>query len=53
VEIATALAMGMPALVREGMSWKDLRLRALHHATPVELAVGGSRRAPETAEGRS
>jgi phosphatidylinositol alpha-mannosyltransferase len=30
--------MGMPALVREGMSWKDLRLRALH-ATPVELAA--------------
>jgi phosphatidylinositol alpha-mannosyltransferase len=53
VEIATALAMGMPALVREGMSWKDLRLRALHHATPVELAVGGSRRAPGTAESRS
>ena len=36
VEIATALAMGMPALVAEGMTWKDLRLRALH-ATPVEL----------------
>jgi phosphatidylinositol alpha-mannosyltransferase len=36
VEIATALAMGMPALVREGMTWKDLRLRALH-AAPVEL----------------
>ena len=37
VEIATAVAMGMPALVREGMTWKDLRLRALH-AAPVELA---------------
>jgi phosphatidyl-myo-inositol alpha-mannosyltransferase len=36
VEIATALAMGMPALVREGMTWRDLRMRALH-ATPVEL----------------
>jgi phosphatidylinositol alpha-mannosyltransferase len=46
VEIATALAMGMPALVREGMTWKDLRLRALH-ATPVEL---GSRRRGEAAE---
>jgi phosphatidyl-myo-inositol alpha-mannosyltransferase len=33
--------MGMPALVREGMTWKDLRLRALH-AAPVELR--GSRR---------
>jgi phosphatidyl-myo-inositol alpha-mannosyltransferase len=37
VEIATALAMGMPALVREGMTWKDLRMRALH-AAPVQLA---------------
>jgi phosphatidylinositol alpha-mannosyltransferase len=38
VEIATAFAMGMPALVREGLSWRDMRLRALH-AAPVELAV--------------
>ena len=36
VEIATAVAMGMPALVREGMTWRDLRLRALH-AAPVQL----------------
>jgi phosphatidylinositol alpha-mannosyltransferase len=36
VEIATAVAMGMPALLGEGMSFKDMRLRALH-ATPVEL----------------
>jgi len=42
IEIATALAMGMPALVREGMTWKDLRLRALH-AAPVELANAASR----------
>ena len=42
VEIATALAMGMPALVREGMTWKDLRLRALH-AAPVELSHMGRR----------
>jgi phosphatidyl-myo-inositol alpha-mannosyltransferase len=38
VEIATAVTMGMPALLREGMSWKDMRLRALHTA-PVELHV--------------
>ena len=38
VEVTTALALGMPALVREGMSWKDLRLRALH-AAPVELGA--------------
>jgi phosphatidyl-myo-inositol alpha-mannosyltransferase len=36
VEIATAVTMGMPALLREGMTWKDLRLRALH-ASPVQL----------------
>jgi phosphatidyl-myo-inositol alpha-mannosyltransferase len=36
VEIATALAMGMPALVREGMTWRDLRLRTLY-AAPVQL----------------
>jgi phosphatidyl-myo-inositol alpha-mannosyltransferase len=38
----------MPALVREGMSWKDLRLRALH-ASPVELSPR-SRREPERVE---
>jgi phosphatidylinositol alpha-mannosyltransferase len=48
VEIATALAMGMPALLREGMTWKDLRLRALH-AAPVELRAAG-RRDPAEAE---
>ena len=36
VELATAFTMGMPALLREGMTWRDLRLRALH-AAPVEL----------------
>jgi phosphatidyl-myo-inositol alpha-mannosyltransferase len=36
VEIATAVAMGMPALVREGMTWRDLRLKTLY-AAPVEL----------------
>ena len=41
VEIATAFAMGTPALLREGMTWRDLRLRALH-ATPVELRRVGS-----------
>jgi phosphatidyl-myo-inositol alpha-mannosyltransferase len=47
VEIATAVAMGMPALVREGMTWKDLRLRALH-ASPVQLRGASGR--GETAE---
>ncbi|UGS38087.1 flippase-like domain-containing protein [Capillimicrobium parvum] len=36
VEIATAFIMGAPALVGEGLSWKDVRVRALHTA-PVEL----------------
>jgi phosphatidylinositol alpha-mannosyltransferase len=36
VEIATAVVMGAPALVKEGMSWRDVRLRAMH-ATPVTL----------------
>jgi len=36
VEIATAVIMGGPALVNEGLSWRDVRLHALHHA-PVEL----------------
>jgi phosphatidylinositol alpha-mannosyltransferase len=49
IEIATALAMGMPALVREGMTWKDLRMRALH-AAPVELASAARRRGSEAAE---
>ena len=48
IEIATALAMGMPALVREGMTWRDLRLRALH-AAPVQLREAG-RGAREAAE---
>jgi hypothetical protein len=29
--------------VGEGLSWKDLRLRAMH-STPVDLAVGSRRR---------
>jgi phosphatidylinositol alpha-mannosyltransferase len=37
VEIATAVIMGAPALVKEGLSWRDVRLRAMH-ASPVELA---------------
>ena len=45
VEIATAVAMGAPALIREGVSWREVRLRALN-ATPVTLApISGDRRA--------
>jgi phosphatidylinositol alpha-mannosyltransferase len=48
VEIATAVTLGMPALLREGMSWKDMRLRALHTA-PVELRVPRRQGSPATA----
>ena len=34
VEIATAVVLGVPALVREGVTWSDLRLQALS-AAPV------------------
>lgn len=36
VEIATAFLMGGPALLKEGLSWKDVRLRAMQTA-PVTL----------------
>jgi phosphatidylinositol alpha-mannosyltransferase len=42
VEIASAVVMGLPALVREGLSWRDVRVRTLHTA-PVQLVVPESR----------
>jgi phosphatidylinositol alpha-mannosyltransferase len=36
VEVVTAILMGMPALLKEGMSWREIKLRAMH-ATPVKL----------------
>jgi phosphatidylinositol alpha-mannosyltransferase len=47
IEIATAVALGLPALVREGVTWTDMRLRALN-AAPVRLSP---RRRPEAGEG--
>ena len=45
VEIATAVVMGAPALLKEGVTWREVRLRALN-ATPVTLpAISGDRRA--------
>jgi phosphatidyl-myo-inositol alpha-mannosyltransferase len=50
--------MGMPALLKEGMSWREVRLRAMHTA-PVKLPARPSSprmpgragsRAPGTAE---
>jgi phosphatidylinositol alpha-mannosyltransferase len=37
VELASAMIMGLPALVNEGLSWREVRLRAMH-AAPVRLA---------------
>ncbi len=37
IELVTALVMGLPALVNEGLSWREVRLRTIH-ATPVKLS---------------
>jgi phosphatidylinositol alpha-mannosyltransferase len=42
VEVTTAMAMGIPALLREGMSWRDVKLRAMH-TSPVTLNVADAR----------
>ena len=44
VEVSTAILMGMPALLKEGMSWREVRLRAMN-ATPVKLPARPSRSA--------
>jgi phosphatidylinositol alpha-mannosyltransferase len=36
VEVTTAILTGTPALLKEGMSWREVRLRAMN-ATPVKL----------------
>ncbi len=43
VEIATAVALGLPALVREGLSWSDMRVRA--------LSAGSVRLSPKARQG--
>ncbi len=49
VEIATAVLMGTPALLKEGLSWKDVKLRAMHGA-PVHLEpLPGTARAASAA----
>lgn len=37
IELATAVLMGVPALLNEGLSWREVRLRTMH-AAPVKLA---------------
>jgi phosphatidyl-myo-inositol alpha-mannosyltransferase len=53
VEVSTAVLMGMPALLKEGMSWREVRLRAMN-STPVKLPARptrpGSRRGPVNVE---
>jgi phosphatidyl-myo-inositol alpha-mannosyltransferase len=48
VEVTTAILMGMPALLKEGMSWREVRLRAMH-TTPVKLPARPSPRKPAPA----
>ena len=48
VEIATAVALGLPALVREGVTWSDMRMRAMQSA-PVQLRPRSGESAPDTA----
>ena len=42
VEVSTAVLMGMPALLKEGMSWREVRLRAMQSA-PVKLPARPTR----------
>jgi phosphatidyl-myo-inositol alpha-mannosyltransferase len=48
VEVSTAVLMGMPALLKEGMSWREVRLRAMH-AAPVKLPARAQGRRTGTA----
>ena len=53
VEVSTAVLMGTPALLKEGMSWREVRLRAMH-AAPVKLPArsrSGGRRSGAITEG--
>ena len=50
VEITTAILMGAPSLLKEGMSWREVRLRAMH-ATPVKLPARPQRSAARAPPG--
>jgi phosphatidylinositol alpha-mannosyltransferase len=52
VEVATALLMGVPALLNEGLSWRDVRLRTMH-AAPVTLGPLPAERAASLARAGS
>jgi phosphatidylinositol alpha-mannosyltransferase len=51
VELLTALIMGLPALVNEGLSWREVRLRTMH-ATPVRLPASSEPGRAALARGR-
>jgi phosphatidylinositol alpha-mannosyltransferase len=51
VEVLAALIMGLPALLNEGLSWREVRLRTMH-ATPVKLAALPEPRHGAVASGR-
>jgi phosphatidylinositol alpha-mannosyltransferase len=51
VEVLTALIMGLPALLNEGLSWREVRLRTMH-ATPVKLPALPEPRHGAVASGR-
>jgi phosphatidylinositol alpha-mannosyltransferase len=36
VEVVTALALGVPALLGEGLTWRDIRSASASHADPEE-----------------
>jgi phosphatidyl-myo-inositol alpha-mannosyltransferase len=49
VELIAAMSMGLPALMSEGLSWRQLRLRTIH-AAPVRLGPLPATAAREAAD---
>ncbi len=41
VELSTALALGVPALLREGMTWRDIRVAGAREREAAERALSG------------
>ena len=48
VEVSTALLMGIPALLGEGLSWRDVRLRTMHARSRSVSAAGSCLRRGST-----
>lgn len=47
VEVVTAIVMGVPAMLREGVSWRDIRMRSLTEASPKSANRSAAKR-PQT-----